>query len=217
VTRYLGALPSRERVSPETYLPLRTLKRPAGPRIIEKTLDTPTPQAFVLSGFYGADESALVDMRALNLAAQVLTTRMTKEVREQAQLVYSIGARSAAASMFPGFGLFSAGAPTEPHKADALVEKLASMYAAFAEKGPGDDELDVAKKQFANTFVEQVKDPAYWTSRLEQMTLHGTKLDDVAAAPAAYQALTTRQLKDVFAKYYSAKNSIVVVVKPKAP
>jgi len=215
VTRYLGALPSRERVDPKAFLALRTLKRPAGPRYVEKTLDTPTAQAYVASGFYGADEVNRADVRALNVASSVLSTRMVKEIREQAQLVYSIGAMSRAGSTFPGFGVFSAGAPTEPHKVEALVAKLASMYETFAKDGPSDEELVVVRKQLANTFDEQTKDPAYWTSRLEQMTFRGTSLDDVAADPAAYQALTAKQVKDAFAKYGSKANSIVVVVKPK--
>ena len=217
VTHYLGSLPARPRVSRDTYLPLRTLKRPAGPRLVEKTLDTPTAQAFVLSGFYGADETNLPEVRALNLAAQVLSTRMIAEIREQAQLVYSIGASSRPGGMFPGFGVFAAGAPTEPHKADALVAMIASMYEKFAASGPTDAELDVAKKQVANTFGEQLKDPSYWMAQLEQMTLRGQNLDDLAAAPAVYQAFTVAPIKDVFAKYYAKANSLVVVVKPKVP
>ena len=150
-TRYLGSLPARARVSPESFLALRTLKRPEGPRLVEKTIDTPTPQAFVLSGFYGTDETNVPDVRALNVAAQILSTRMTTEVREQAQLVYSIGAGSSPGGVFPGFGVFSAAAPTEPHKVAALVEKLASMYEVFAKDGPTEDEMVVAKKQMANT------------------------------------------------------------------
>ena len=92
--RWLGALPPRERVSAETHRAQRTVARPAGPRRAERTPDTPTPQAFVWSGFYGADETDRPTVRALALAAQVLSTRMTKEVREQAQLAYSTGAAS---------------------------------------------------------------------------------------------------------------------------
>ena len=188
---------------------------PVAVSLVEKTLETPTAQAFVLSGFYGTDESNRADVRALNLAAQVLSTRMFDEVREKARLVYSIGANSQAGHVFPGFGVFSAAAPTEPNKVEALVEKLASMYATFAESGPTDAELDIAKKQRVNTFAEQVKDPGYWMSRLEQLTFRGTRLDDVAADPVAYQAIAAKQIQEVFAKYCSKPNSIVVVVKPK--
>jgi zinc protease len=168
-----------------------------------------------MSGFYGADLSNRADTRALDLASNVLSTRMVKQIREDAQLVYSIGASSRAGSTFPGFGVFSAGAPTEPHKVEALVAKLASMYEAFAKDGPTEDELAVVRKQSANNFDEQTKEPGYWMARIEQMTFRGIALDDVAADPAAYQALTAKQVKEAFAKYWSKENSIVVVVKPK--
>jgi zinc protease len=216
LTRYLGSLPARARVSPDTYKALRALKRPTGPRVFAKEIDTPTAQAFVYSGFYGADETNVADARALSMAGSILSTRMTTEVREQAQLVYSIGAGSRPGTVFPGFGTFSAAAPTEPHKVAALVDKLASMYAAFAASGPTEEELAVAKKQVANTFAEQMKDPAWWLSRLERMTFRGTKLDDVLGAPAAYQAMTAKQVQETFAKYWSKEASIVVTVSPKA-
>lgn len=214
VSRYLGALPKRDRVSSATYASLRKLDRPAGPRIIEKTVDSPTPQAFVYSGFYGADDTNVADSRALSMAARILSTRMVKEVREEAQLVYSISAGSRPATIFPGFGTFSASAPTEPSKTAALVEKLGSMYAAFAAAGPTADELDVAKRQMATTFAEQVKEPGYWSGRLNLMTLRGASLDEFVNSPAAYQALTTDQVRGTFAKYYGKDNMIVVVVKP---
>lgn len=212
--KYLGALPKRPRVDPTTYESLRHLQRPAGPRIAEKSLDTPTEQAFVAVGFYGADDSNRADVRALNMAARILSMRMVKEVREEAQLVYSISAASRPGTTYPGFGVFSASAPTDPAKASALVEKLQSMYAAFAKDGPTEEELATAKKQMATTYAEQVKEPSYWAGRMGQMTFRGTKLDDVLADPAAYQAMTVAEIKAAFAKYYGKDSSIVVVVKP---
>lgn len=212
--RYLGSLSARDRVGPDTYAALRALKRPKGPRLIEKTVESSTPQAFVLCGFYGADESDIPDVRALNVAARVLSTRMVKEVREDAQLVYSIGAGSRPATTYPGFGTFSAAAPTEPAKVPALVDKLASMYKAFARDGATDEEMDVARGQFKNTLDEQMREPSFWSARLNEMTFRGVNLDDVMAAPAAYQAITADQVKKTFDKYYSEKNSITVIVKP---
>ncbi|HNU44429.1 MAG TPA: insulinase family protein [Phycisphaerae bacterium] len=212
--RYLGSLPARPRVSSTTYAALRRLKRPAGPRVVERSMVSSTPQAFVLSGFYGADETNVADTRALNMAARILSTRMIKEVREDAQLVYSIGAGSRPGSTYPGFGVFSAAAPTDPGKVTTLTEKLASMYEAFVAQGPTDEEMDVAKKQFANSFEQELREPAFWARRMGGLTFRGASLDDVVNDPAAYQALTAQQVKETFAKYYSKANSIVVSVKP---
>ncbi len=212
--QYVGALPPRPRVSPELYAELRQLKRPAGPREVARSVKTETPQAFVMAGFYGADDKDIADVRALNLATRILSTRMVKEIREDAQLVYSISAGSRAATTYPGFGLVSAASPTEPAKVPALVAKITQMYAALAESGVTDDELDVAKKQTANTLDEQMREPGFWLGRLSLLTYRDTKLDDVLAAPAAYQALSAEQIRAVFARYFRPEALLTVVVTP---
>ncbi|MHB8971455.1 MAG: M16 family metallopeptidase [Pirellulaceae bacterium] len=214
VALYLGSLPTCDRVSCETYADLRKLTRPTGPRTISRTIESETPQAFVYAGFYGADETNLPDTRALNIAAMILSTRMVKEIREEEQLVYSIGAGFRPGTTYPGFGTMSAAAPTDPSKSQRLLEKINSMYAAVASAGITEDELSVAKKQIANTLDEQMRDPSYWLSRLAQMTFYGTKLDDVVQAPAAYQAITAAQVRDTFARYFSPQASMAVVVLP---
>lgn len=217
VAKYLGSLASRERVSESTYASFRKMQRPAGARIVNQSVETPTDQAFVMNGFYGADQSNRDDAHALSMAARVLSTRMIKEVREEAQLVYSISASSRAATTYPGFGVFGASATCQPAKAKLLSDKLASMYAAFAKDGPTADELGVAKKQMANTYDEQMRDPGYWSGRVQQSTFRGVSMDDIVNEPAAYQALTPEQVKAVFAKYSRADSALSVIVMPVPP
>lgn len=217
VNAYLGALPSRDRVSAETYKQLRSIQRPSGPRVLDTTLATPTQQAFVMSGFYGADRTDVAETRAMAYAASILSSRMIKQVREEAQLVYSIGAGSRPGSTYPGFGAFNAAAPTEPAKVDALVQKLAAMYAEFAASGPTDEELQVARRQMANTLEEEMRDPSYWSRRLQQITFFGGSLDDIVNEQSASQAVTADQIKSVFAKYAVPANSLTVIVRPVSP
>ena len=110
--------------------------------------------------------------------------------------------------------MFSASAPTDPAKVKPLVEKLQSMYTAFAEKGPTAEELEVAKKQMENTFAQQVVEPGYWSGRLNQLTFRGATLDDIVKDPEAFQSLTADQIRDAFRRYWSKENSIGVVVRP---
>jgi zinc protease len=214
IQRYLGALPQRPRVSPLLFTDLRTLPKPTAPRTVTRKIATETPQAFVMSGFYGPDEREIADIRALNIATRILSTRMVKEIREDAQLVYSISAGMRPGLAYPGFGLISASSPTEPAKVPALLEKVAAMYAAMARDGVTTDELDVAKKQIANTLDEQMREPSFWLGRLSQLTFRDAKIDEVLAAPAAYQALTPEDIRTAFAKYYDPARAVTVVVQP---
>lgn len=212
--RYLGALPTRDRVASDLYADLRKLDRPAGPREIKRVIVTESPQAFVMSGFYAADERDVADVRALTLATRILSTRMTKQIREQEQYVYSIGAGLRAGTTYPGFGVISAASPTDVSKVRPLADKIAEMYAVMAIEGVTEDELDVAKKQIANTLDEQLREPSFWLGRLSQMTFRGANLDEVVEMPAAYQALTANQIRETFAKYYKPESAFVVIVTP---
>jgi len=214
ISQYLGALPPRDRVNSGLFADLRRLERPPGPRSLTRSVPTETPQAFVLSAFYGADESNVADMRALNVAARILSTRMVKEIREEAQLVYSISAAARPGSTYPGFGTVLAASPTEPAKVPALLDKIASMYATLARDGVTAEELDVARKQFANTLDEQMREPRFWLGQMTRLDFRSVNLDDIVNAPADYQALTADQIRETFAKYYSPERSFVVVATP---
>lgn len=215
-TKYLGSLSKRARVSPDAFESMRTLAREASPRSITQPVETATPVAAVRVQFYGPDAKNIQDTRAMQVAAQILTTRMIKRIREELQLVYSISAGSSPATMYPGFGVFSAGSTTQPGKTDALRDEILAAFKAFAENGPTQEELDVAKRQFANTLDESMREPSFWTSRLSMLSFGEVTLDDALAAPGAYQAFTPEQIKDTFVKYYSKGAPGAVVTMPMA-
>ncbi|MCW5765264.1 MAG: insulinase family protein [Phycisphaeraceae bacterium] len=213
---YFGSLKPRDRIDGKTLDALRTIKRNAGPYIVEAMVETQTPQAMVLDGFIGTDQENVRDARLLQMAARLLSTRMVKTVREERQLVYSISANSRAASDYPGFGLFAAQAPTDPVKAPMLANVLEEMYADFARNGPSEEELTVAKKQMANTFAEQMKQPDFWVGRLAGMDYKSVTLDDVMGAPAAFEAMTAAEIRDAFARYFQPERRVRFVVLPVA-
>jgi zinc protease len=216
VEKYIGSLPKRERISDKTLANLRTIERPKGPMIVEKTMDVQTPLGIVLDGFFATDAKNVRDSRLIQMAARILSTRMVKVVREEKQLVYSIGAQAQPGQVFPGYGLFLATAPTEPGKAPALAATLEEMYADFAKSGPTEDEIVVARKQMANQLDEQMKEPGFWTGRTAGLTYRGASLDDVMAAPEAFQKFTAEEIRECFARYFKPEARFRFVVTPAA-
>jgi len=214
VSTYLGSLPARERISVSTLDAKRSIKRAPGPRNVERTVKTETKQAVVLSGFFGADAENVRDVRLLNLASRVLSVRMNKVIREEKQLVYSIGAGSRPAVAWPGFGLFFASAPTDTPKVPELVKTIGGLYAEFADKGITPAEMEVAVKQIYNTFDEQMKSPGYWTGQLSGLTYRNRLLDDIAGTREAYGAFTPDEVLATFKKYYTPESAMVFVVTP---
>jgi zinc protease len=214
VSTYLGSLAQRQRIGAETLDDKRALARAPGPRNVERAIKTQTKQAIVLSGFFGSDAQNVRDTRLLNVASRVLSVRMNKVIREEKQLVYSIGAGARPATVWPGFGLFFASAPTDTPKVPELVGTLGSMYEKFAAEGITDAEMQVAVKQIYNTFDEQMKDPGYWTSQLSALTYRDRSLDDIAQTRAAYADFTPADVLAAFKKYFTPEARMVFVVTP---
>jgi zinc protease len=214
---YLGSLPPRERIGPAVLAPLRRVPLPAGPIRAERTVPTRSPQAVVLEGFLGPDIQAVQDVRRLILAGRVLTTRMTREIREQKGLVYSIGAWLQPGREYPGFGLFSAQAPTDPAKAATLAAAVEAMYLDFAARGPTAEELAVARRQTLNVLDEALRTPDFWTGRLTTLDYRGLRLDDISGAAAAYEATTAAEVREAFARYFRPEARVRIVVLPRPP
>ncbi|HEU4371607.1 MAG TPA: insulinase family protein [Methylomirabilota bacterium] len=214
VARYLGALPPRARIGATTLGGLRAIARPAGPITRARAVSTATSQAVVLDGFFGADVTNVRDTRLLALAAQVLTTRMNRIVREERQLVYSIHAASRPAAEYPGYGLFVAQAPTDPGKTAALAATLEELFTAFATAGPTDGEIRVARVQIDNALAETLAGPDFWVDRLASLDYRGLRLDDVMEARARYAAMTAAEVREAFARYYAPAARVRIIVTP---
>ncbi|OGL13211.1 MAG: hypothetical protein A3I17_05435 [Candidatus Rokubacteria bacterium RIFCSPLOWO2_02_FULL_72_37] len=184
VARTLGALPPRPRIDDKTLRHLRAVPRPAGPVRVERTVPTRTEQAQVLDGFFASDIQQVRDSRLLVLAARVLSTRMNRTIREERQLVYSIGAYLQPGEAYPSFGVFAAQAPTDPAKAGALAEAVAEMFLAFAADGPSAEEMTVARQQLLTYLEEALRGREFWSARLATLDYRGLSLDDLARISA---------------------------------
>ncbi len=214
ITTYIGSLPSRERVSADMYMKARTLVRPEGAKTVRRDLRTATDQGSVFVGFYGPDSWQEEDVRAMSLASRVISTRMIEEIREKAQLVYSIGSRSSPGDIFPGFGVFSASSTTQPEKADALIAKIREMFDAFAKEGPTDEELNVAKLQIAKSFETSVRQNGFWMGVLGDYTTSRINLDHVLIADKLAGQVSKEKVVETFRKYYGKGDVKVVEVRP---
>ena len=214
ITTYIGSLPSRERVSADMYMKARTLVRPEGAKTVRRDLRTATDQGSVFVGFYGPDSWQEEDVRAMSLASRVISTRMIEEIREKAQLVYSIGSRSTPGDIFPGFGVFSASSTTQPEKADALIAKIREMFDAFAKEGPTDEELNVAKLQIAKSFETSVRQNGFWMGVLGDYTTSRINLDHVLIADKLAGQVSKEKVVETFRKYYGKGDLKVVEVRP---
>ncbi|MEO1129430.1 MAG: insulinase family protein, partial [Planctomycetota bacterium] len=212
--RYVGSLPARARISESTLDASRQRVRPDGPLQAWERIETETDNAIVRVGFFGADAEDVRDVRQLEVASRILSTRMIEELRENQQLVYGIGVGSAPGVAYPGYGMVTAGSTTEPGKSATLRDEIVRMYRDFASNGPTEEEMQVVKLQVANALDESMKEPRFWVSVIQDMTYRGSSLDDVLGAPEAFQSFTGEEIRDTFARYFSDASLFWMIIEP---
>lgn len=213
---YFGALPARKKLDNAYLAEKRMIKHSGKPIEIAKDVQTKTDQAVVRVGFYGPDATNIRDSRLMELARQIVSSRMVKYIREEKVLVYSISAGFSAGEAYPGWGTFAAGAPCEPAKSAALALAIREVFDNFAKTGPTEEEMTVAKKQIDSTFSEQMKQSGFWTQRLNGLAYRGRSLDEIAAGADAFKGFTAKEVQEAFVKYDRPEKRFSVRVTPTA-
>jgi zinc protease len=213
IEKYVGSLPKRVRTA-EHLDKLRALPRSTGPLVKHVDVETVTPQAMAIAGFFGCEGRNVGDRRALDLASEILTSRLVKRIREELSIVYSIRARNQPSWRYADSGTFAAGAPCDPENVNRVVDEVDAVFKAFAEKGPIEEELANAKKQIANNLDTEMREPAYWSEVLAHLDLHHRDLNDEKQEKEAFERFTGDQLRAVFAKYYVPTRQFRVTAVP---
>lgn len=213
IRKYVGALPKRERRA-ESLDSLRKVSRSTGPLVRNVTVDTMTPKAMAVTGFIGCHERDVYDLRALEIASHILSSRLIESIREKMSLVYSLRAGNRPSSGYEDAGMFATMAPCDPAKVRQVIEEVQKIYTAFSADGPTEEELVNAKKQIANNLDEELREPSYWLDVLRNLDYHGLKLEDEKAEPTAYEAYTAEDVVKVFRKYRTPQRSFEVTAVP---
>jgi len=216
IERYIGSLETRPRISDDLFADLRDVKRSQGERLVERRIKTQTPLAISVSGSFGPPPGPehMRDRRLVRMATNILSTRMIKRLREEEQLVYSIGANAASPPTYPKMSMIVAGAPTQPGKENVLADSIHEMFAEFAESGPSDEEVTVARDQIANAMNEEMEQPNWWNGIMSDMTYRGTDLDDVLDWEGQYGSFAGDEIREAFSRYYTDENKWTVIIAP---
>ncbi len=198
---YVGSLPKRERISSATFDDKRKIPHLQGEQRLSLEAEGITEAGYIMAGFPGADAENVADARAMLVASQILTTRLTERVQTKEQLVRNVVVQSQTALEFPGFGVFGAFALTDAPKLDPAADAIFAVFDEFRGSGPTVEELATTKQQLAIQMEAELANPGYWTGQLSLLEYRGLKLDDVAGAVAPFRNMTPEEVKSAFAKY----------------
>lgn len=213
VGKYVACLPKRTRGF-DCLDSLRKIDRPSGPFKRSAVFDSITPQAVGMAGFISCAERDVADRRVLSLAARVLTDRMIKEIRENQQLVYSIGCENRPSRELPDTGLMMAGSTTDPVNGEKLADVVLKMMKEFADKEPSDEEVATARKQLIKGLETNMKEPQFWLGQISEMAYRKRPLSELKELPKVYETITAKQMQETVRKYMTDDRIVRIVATP---
>lgn len=214
VEKYVASLPARAREA--THLAeLRRWKRQAGPFERRVEYVTTVPHAVVLYGFIGADGRDHRDAYALEVAVQVLRSRVAQRLRTELNWAMSTAVMFQWNAAYADASVFQASIPCTAEHADGVLPELKRLFDEFAREGPTADEVATGRRQVADTMIAGMRNTGFWIDRLRTLTLHRGRLDDLERAPEIIGQLTVEDVRNVFRRYYVPERTIQVTVVPR--
>lgn len=211
--KYFGSI-SRRPFKDTELDRLRVVKATTGPLEAKIEVPTITPRALVSIGWRGANFEDVKDRRLLDVAAQILTSRMQSEIREKRGLTYSVTARSMPAVSFPETGFFGTMFSADPEKVAEAAKVAREMMLEFAKNGPTDQEMQTVRNQMRNILETQQKEPSYWVRVLSELDYRGIRLEDVKNLVPQITSYSREEILQAVNKYVRPDGQLEVVALP---
>lgn len=144
------------------------------------------------------------ESRRVSLLSQVVRLRALEEIRERLAIAYSPSVGASASDVFPGYGLMSVAADTQPDSLPAFFAAVDAIAASLRDTPITEDELNRARAPVVESLRRSQASNEYWLGQLADVA---TRPDDIqqtlqhisvleAVTPADIQALAQRYLRD---------------------
>jgi len=178
---------------------------------VERTRHLAKKQAVITIGFPGTTVSG-TDRHALAMIQEHATDMagpLFNRIREELGLAYQVGA-----TQFLGFdtGLFTFYLATAPDQADLAKRELLAEIGKIAQNGIPDDTFERVRSTVLSGLAIQQQSPASVARHVALDLLFGHPADQHRRLPAAYNALTASSVREVAARIFSVKPTVVTVL-----
>ena len=136
-------------------------------------------------------------------------SRLMKEVREKKGYAYSVYSYFAPRKLA---GPFEIALQTKREQANEALKLTNEVLSGFMSSGPTEAELAAAKKNLIDGFGLRIDSNAKLLSHLVTIGFYGLPLNYLDEFPAKVAAVTTRDVKEAFARHVKPENLMTVIV-----
>ena len=155
----------------------------------------------------------LKQMRALNVAAQIIQTRLYDRFRETEGGTYSPSVRSNQSETFPDFGVFLATSQIKAERQADFERATREVTQALAKDGPSADELSRAIAPIASNNDRQRKLNPYWAQMLQGNLDDPRYVEMIRTGVTGYQQVTAEQVRAAAQRWLTREPALRILVK----
>ena len=217
VASTLGALPPRRPYAASAAARQVRFPAPVATPVVElhagRADQAIAAAAWPLPGFYDDTQAA----RTLDIAAQVLETRLVEQVRIAEGATYSPSADAAASQTFPHYGYLFAQVETPPAKIDGFYRDLVKIAGALAATPPTADELARAETPLVETIAKQRQSNEFWLQRLDRAWIDPRALDAIRSQLPDLRKVAPADIEAVARRYFAAAPPWRLVIRAPDP
>lgn len=210
VEKYAGSLPKGKKASAINEENVVSIVKGQINKEVKLPMQTPKSSVLqVYTAYMPVDVKTQVIMEAANY---VLDMIYTKTIREQEGGTYGVGSVLAAQREPEARLLAQVYFDTNPESAERLAALAIKYFKEFAENGPTEEELNMAKENLKKNIPESRIKNSYWSQAISYNRHYGADYDE--EYEAAVDAVTAEDVKAVLQAVIAQDNFIQLTLSP---
>ncbi len=171
------------------------------------------PRSQTIWVFAGDAEWTNDDVLALNVAGEMLTTRLRERLREALGGTYIVQVSARARRLPDEEYQVAIIYGSDPDRVDELVGEVA-IEIDWLKNGGEQSYLDTVKEQLRTSREEQVRDNGFWLNQIESAAQRGEPIEEITAYDERLDALTLEQVAAAAQRYLLDDRFVRVVLLP---
>lgn len=178
-------------------------------KVIKKGKD---PKSTVNIMFNGDCKYDAKEALAMDALGEVLSIKLTEELRENESGVYGVGARGSMSKVPYGSYNFSISFPCGPENAEALTQSALRELQKIIDNGPEQKDLDKYKEAERLEYKENITKNNYWMSNFSRSFNNGSNPEEILTYVQRMEAVTAKDIQAVAKKYLTGDKVIATLM-----
>ena len=208
-SKYIASLPSTGKKEKATDLGFRMPKGDLK-KVVNKGTE---PKSNVTIMYHGETTYSGKEALAMEALGEILTIKLTEELRENESGVYSIRANGSLNKIPYGSYRFNVSFPCGADNAEKLTASALREVQKLIDNGPEAKDLAKYKEGELLDYKKNIKENRTWLSNLSNSYSEGRNPEEIFTLEEKVNALTAKEVQEV-AKKYLTKDKVIGILMP---